>query len=177
MSVLIVTESLFGNTLSIAEAIGGGVAEVCGRAGVRVVHASQAPGELPVDVDLLVVGAPTHTLSMPNAGSRGDAVRRAAESATAPGAQAAPGGVREWIAQVSIPDGVSVATFDTSIHTRIQLGTAARSAARALRRRGARATVGPSFWVTGMEGPLADGELARATAWGRELAQRSVRAS
>jgi hypothetical protein len=65
-----------------------------------------------------------------------------------------------------------VATFDTSIHTRIQLGTAARAAAGALRRRGADTTVGPSFWVTGMEGPLADGELGRATAWGRALAER-----
>ncbi len=75
---------------------------------------------------------------------------------------------------MQIPDAMAVATFDTSIHTRIQLGTAARSAARALRRRGARTTVGPSFWVTGMEGPLADGELARATAWGRTLAEQIV---
>jgi hypothetical protein len=166
MSTLIVTESLFGNTLAIAEAIGGGIAEVGGRGSVRVVHASQAPCELPADLALLVVGAPTHTLSMPNAGSRSDAVRKGA-------VETAPTGVREWIASVAIPDGLPVATFDTSIHTRIQLGTAARAAAKALRRRGADTTVGPSFWVTGMEGPLADGELARATAWGRELAERA----
>lgn len=167
MTALIVTESLFGNTLAIAEAIGGGIAEVRGRGSVRVVHASRAPAELPGDVDLLVVGAPTHTLSMPNAGSRDDAARKGAP-------EPAPAGIREWIQTVQIPEGVGVATFDTSIHTRIQLGTAARAAARALRRRGAQATVGPSFWVTGMEGPLADGELARATRWGRELAQRIV---
>lgn len=167
MSALIVTESLFGNTLAIAEAIAGGIAEVGGRGCVRVVHASQAPGELPADLGLLVVGAPTHTLSMPNAGSRGDAVRK---GAVAP----APTGVREWIAAVAIPDGLPVATFDTSIHTRIQLGTAARAVAKALRRRGADTTVGPSFWVTGMEGPLADGELTRATAWGRQLGQQSL---
>ncbi|PKQ23597.1 MAG: hypothetical protein CVT65_07335 [Actinobacteria bacterium HGW-Actinobacteria-5] len=165
MTALIVTESLFGNTLAIAEAIGSGIAEVRGRGSVRVLHASQAPAALPADVDLLVVGAPTHTLSMPNAGTRDNAARKGAPQPPGPG-------IREWIQTVRIPDGVGVATFDTSIHSRIQLGTAARAAARALRRRGAQASVGPSFWVTGMEGPLADGELARATGWGRTLAER-----
>ncbi|MFT4108972.1 flavodoxin family protein [Propionicimonas sp.] len=167
MSVLIVTESLFGNTLHVAEAIGAGIAEVRGRGSVRVLHASCAPEELPADLDLLVVGAPTHTLSLPDAGTRADAIRRGA-------AADAHAGVREWIDHVTIPDRVSVATFDTSVHSRIQLGTAARAAARALRRRGARTTVGPSFWVTGMEGPLADGELTRATEWGRRLARETL---
>lgn len=167
MTALIVTESLFGNTLAIAEAIGGGIAETIGRASVQVIHASLAPAVLSAEIDLLVVGAPTHTLSMPNAGTRSDAARKGAPSP-------APAGIREWIQTVQIPDAMAVATFDTSIHTRIQLGTAARSAARALRRRGAQTTVGPSFWVTGMEGPLADGELARATAWGRTLAEQIV---
>ena len=163
MTALIVTESLFGNTLAIAEAIGGGIAEVHGQETVRVVHASRAPSELPADVDLLVVGAPTHLLSLPNAGSRHDAQGKGA-------AHVQPTGVREWIESVSIPTGLRVATFDTSIPERIGLGTAAGAAARALRRRGADASVGPSFFVTGMEGPIADGELGRATAWGRELA-------
>ncbi len=163
MTALIVTESLFGYTLAIAEAIGGGIADVHGRETVRVIHASQAPAELPPDVDLLVVGAPTHLLSLPNAGSRCDA-----EGRGAPPAQ--PTGVREWIQIVALPTGLRVATFDTSIPDRIGMGTAAGAAARALRSRGAEATVGPSFFVTGMEGPLADGELGRATAWGRALA-------
>jgi hypothetical protein len=167
MFALIVTESLFGNTLAIAEAVARGIAEVRGHDGVHVVHASEAPLVLPEALDLLVVGAPTHTLSMPNAGTRSDAARKSAVVAT-------PTGVREWIDTVALPHGASVATFDTSIHTRIQLGTAARAAAKALRRRGATVTAGPSFWVTGMEGPLADGELARATAWGRQLAVPTV---
>ena len=163
MTALIVTESLFGNTLAIAQAIGDGIADIHGPQTVRVVHASQAPTEVPPDVDLLVVGAPTHLLSLPNAGSR--------SHAEAKGAPATPvAGVREWIETVAIPAGLRVATFDTSIPDRIGFGTAAGAAARALRSRGAQPTVGPSFFVTGMEGPLADGELGRATAWGRELA-------
>jgi hypothetical protein len=171
MTAWIVTESLFGNTLSIAQAIGAGIAEVRGRAHVRVLHASEAPPDLPGEVDLLVIGAPTHTLSMPNASTRHDAVLRLG----APAGE--PAGVREWLANVAIPDGLRVATFDTSIHHRIQLGTASRAAARTLHRRGVPTTVGPSFWVTGMEGPLADGELPRATAWGRQLAGRAVGAA
>lgn len=168
MTALIVTESLFGNTLAIAEAIGDGIAAVRGRSGVRVIHASQAPAVLPADVDLLVIGAPTHTLSMPNAGTRDDAVRKGAVLSEHTG-------VREWIATVSLSPGLRVATFDTSIPSRLRLGTAARAAAKALRARGASAaTIGPSFWVTGMEGPLADGELGRATAWGRELAEEAA---
>ena len=163
MTVLIVTGSLFGNTLAIAEAIGSGIAEVRGPESVSVVHASRAPFELPTDLDLLVIGAPTHLLSLPNAGSRHDAGGKGA-------APVQSTGVREWIESASIPAGLRVATFDTSIPDRIGLGTAAGAAARALRRRGAEASVGPSFFVTGMEGPLADGELGRATAWGRELA-------
>ncbi|MGV8909445.1 MAG: flavodoxin family protein [Propionicimonas sp.] len=161
---MIVTESLFGNTLAIAEAIGDGIAGVQGAGSVRVLHASEAPPELPPDVDLLVVGAPTHLLSLPNAGSRHDAASRGATLVR-------PTGVREWIDSVAIPPGVRVATFDTSIPSRVGLGTAARAAATALRERGADTTVGPSFFVTGMEGPLADGELGRATAWGRKLAK------
>jgi hypothetical protein len=164
MTALIVTESLFGNTLAIAEAIGDGIAGVHGAGLVRVLHASEAPPELPDDVDLLVVGAPTHLLSLPNAGSRHDAANRGAPLIR-------PTGVREWIESVAIPQGLRIATFDTSIPTRVGMGTAAGAAARALRERGADTTVGPSFFVTGMEGPLADGELGRATAWGRELAR------
>lgn len=167
MTALIVTESLFGNTLAIAEAIAAGVAGVRGRDQVQVVHASQAPARLPAGLDLLVVGAPTHTLSLPNAGSRAHAV-------TSGAAGAAPVGVREWIANVRLPRGLRVATFDTSIPSRVGPGSASRAAAAALRERGAATTVGPSFWVTGMEGPLADGELARATAWGRELAAEAT---
>jgi hypothetical protein len=136
---------------------------VQGAARVRVLHASQAPAELPSDVDLLVVGAPTHLLSLPNAGTRKDAASSGAARVT-------PTGVREWIEVVAIPDGLRVATFDTSIPDRIGLGTAAGAAALVLGNRGADTTVGPSFFVTGMEGPLADGELGRATAWGRALA-------
>ena len=70
MTALIVTESIFGNTLAIATAIGDAMAATLGDGQVKLVHASQAPLQLPTEVRLVVVGAPTHTLSLPNAGTR-----------------------------------------------------------------------------------------------------------
>ena len=174
MSTLIVTESIFGNTLAIAEAIASGITEVTGPGTVTLIHASAAPNTLPEEVDLVIVGAPTHTLALPDAGTRALAASGIAiepEPLTAVPVTTIPTvGVREWIDQVDLSGAVRVATFDTSIPAKRQLGTAARAAAVALRQRGVTTTVGPSFDVTGMEGPLADGELGRATAWGRTLA-------
>jgi flavodoxin len=55
MSSLVVYESMWGNTKTVAEA----VAEGIGR-DVAVVHVADAPVLVPSDVDLLVVGGPTH---------------------------------------------------------------------------------------------------------------------
>jgi hypothetical protein len=49
-------------------------------------------------------------------------------------------------------------------------GAAARGIARRLRRRGYQVVGDESFLVEDAEGPLADGELERARAWGAELA-------
>lgn len=165
MSALIITESLFGNTLAVAEAIARGIGDRLGPGRVRVVHASDAPMELPAGIELIVIGAPTHTLSLPNVGTRAAAIREGGSSSTALG-------IREWIEIARIPDGVAVATFDTAISSRVALGHAAQAATETLAERGVTAQTGPSFWVTGMEGPLADGELRRATEWGLELADR-----
>jgi dienelactone hydrolase len=49
---------------------------------------------------------------------------------------------------------------------------AARGIARRLRRRGYEVIASESFLVEDAEGPLEDGELERARAWGQELAGR-----
>jgi nucleoside-diphosphate-sugar epimerase len=51
-------------------------------------------------------------------------------------------------------------------------GMAARGVARRLRRRGYDVVATESFLVEDAEGPLEDGELERARAWGEELARR-----
>jgi hypothetical protein len=62
------------------------------------------------------------------------------------------------------------ATFDTRVsHPRVP-GSAAKKAAKRLRRVHLRQAADPeTFWVHGLEGPLDDGELDRARDWGRSL--------
>ncbi|HEX5770316.1 MAG TPA: hypothetical protein VFY11_05075, partial [Nocardioidaceae bacterium] len=72
-----------------------------------------------------------------------------------------------------------VATFDTRVaKVRHLPGSAAKSAAKALRKLGYTAVVPPeSFWVADVSGPLLDGELARARAWGEQVAAAAARTS
>ena len=67
--------------------------------------------------------------------------------------------------------GLAVASFDTRIKKRGLPGSAAKSVMRKLVRKGGTAVDGPhSFWVSGTDGPLVDGEIDRAQEWGRSLA-------
>jgi hypothetical protein len=168
MKVLIVHESLFGNTKQVAEAIAEGLRK--GRApgddlSVLVASTDEAPETVPDDVSLLLVGGPTHALSMTRPGTREDAVTQ--------GALSAPKlGVREWIEGAHPRPGLPVVTFDTRVHVRLLPGSAAASAARSLRHHGfLGADRGETFWVEGTEGPLSEGELDRAVAWGQSLAR------
>jgi hypothetical protein len=81
-------------------------------------------------------------------------------------------GLREWINGIPAERHASaLVTFDTRV-TKVRHfpGSAARSAAKAGRKHGF-ATYAPpeSFYVEDISGPLHEGELGRAMAWGREL--------
>jgi|GEM_PF-6336579 len=68
------------------------------------------------------------------------------------------------------------ATFDTRVKERGVPGSAARGAARRLRRLGlSEATRPESFWVTDTRGPLVAGETDRAHAWAETVATRATR--
>lgn len=166
MNVLIVHESLFGNTHQVAEAIAEGLRQ--GRApdadAVGLVHVDDAPTTLD-DVDLLLVGGPTHAFSMTRPQTREDARTK--------GATPAREGVREWIDAVTPRKGLPVVTFDTRIHVKMMPGSAAAAAAKGLRHRGFdRVERGETFWVKDTAGPVVEGELDRARAWGATLATR-----
>jgi hypothetical protein len=162
MRALVVVESWFGNTRAVAEAVADGLG------GAEVCDVGSAPARVEADVALLVVGGPTHAFGMTRAQTRAEAVRSGA-----PGS-AATCGLRDWLSTLEAPRGLAVATFDTRVEKVRRLpGSAARSAARVLRRRGQCVVARPrSFYVTGTPGPLLDGELERARAWGADLATR-----
>lgn len=160
MHGLLVFESLWGNTEQIAREIAAGVG-----AEVDVIEAASAPDRLAPDIDLLIVGGPTHAFSMSTAATR--------DSARQQGAPAIPArGIREWIEALQSPDrAVPVATFDTRVTTPRLPGSAAKKAMKRLVALGYRPAIKPeTFRVHGYGGPIADGELERARRWGEELA-------
>jgi hypothetical protein len=169
MKALVMYESMFGNSERVARAVAEGLAE---HVEVVVRDVTSSPGgEVPVGTDLLVVGGPTHAFSMSRPGTREDAIRQGA------GQGLATRGLREWLDGLD-PDlhGLAAATFDTRV-TRVRRlpGSAARSAARVLRRRGVRMLVLPeSFFVDDVAGPLSPDEITRARAWGERLAAQLV---
>lgn len=166
MIALIVAESCFGNTAEISHAIASGFGQSDAEHSVTVATPSEVGTAVAADLDLLLVGAPTHNLSMPKASTRAQA--------TAKGAVGPVGiGVREWIETLEARPGLRVVTFDTSVKSGFAPSSASKSAARALKKRGfAGIERGESFWVSGLAGPLLDGEAHRAAAWGAKLAAK-----
>lgn len=165
MSALVVVESMFGNSLAVAEAITEGLqAEGVEVALTRV---ADAPTTVPDDVTLLLVGGPTHAFSMTRKNTRADAIRQGATE----GQEGT--GIREWIDRAAPRADLPVLTFDTRVQVKFVPGSAAKSAASHLHHQGfKRAKRGETFFVEGTPGPLADGELERAREWGRALARR-----
>jgi hypothetical protein len=164
---LVVYESMFGNTRAVAESVSRGLAA---RMTVDLREVGAAPDEIDDSIDLVVAGGPTHAFSMSRPNTRRSAVDQADGPLVSPGR-----GLREWI-DTAGPTlrGRAVATFDTKISKAYLPGSAARSAHKRLRRLGCR-PVAPAenFIVLGTAGPIADGELDRATRWGEHLATRA----
>jgi hypothetical protein len=162
MRALVVHESMFGNTEVVAEAIGAGLAAE--GIEVDVVPVRDAPVGLE-DIDLLVVGGPTHAFSMSRPATRADAEAKGADHDAAEGV-----GLREWIDRIQPVPRVAVAVFDTKVRHPHLPGSAARAARKHLRSHGFKAVDPPTtFWVDGMAGPLLDGEEERARAWAADL--------
>ena len=164
MKALVVYESMWGNTRQVAEA----VAEGLGNATLSEVH-EVADADL-ADLDLLVVGGPTHAFSMTRPKTRHDALERGATAGTE------DRGLREWLAELPKDLRAPVATFDTRAkQVRGLPGSAAKSAGREVRRHHhGRVVDSASFYVEDMQGPLSDGELARARSWGHDLLSHVV---
>ncbi|HEY7488457.1 MAG TPA: flavodoxin domain-containing protein [Streptosporangiaceae bacterium] len=164
MRVLVVYESMFGNTQQIAKAIAKGLASY---GQVDIVEVGDASTVEPRNGhDLLVVGGPTHGLGLSRPGTREAAANQAAN-----GVVSRRIGLREWLEVAETPRQVPTATFDTRLDKpRWLVGSAARGVAKRLRRYGGRLVVAPeSFLVKGTPGPLRDGEVERARRWGAAL--------
>jgi hypothetical protein len=162
MRTLVVFESMFGNTQEIATAVADGLSS---HLSVDVVEVGAASTGIGDDVELLVVGGPTHAFGLSRPGTRQSAAEQAGEDLVSAGI-----GLREWLAAVPRGSGRVAAAFDTRVKKPGLPGSAARAAGKRLRRLGYHLVVRPaSFYVAGTPGPLLPGERERARTWGEKL--------
>jgi hypothetical protein len=170
MRAMVLYESMFGNTRTIAEAIGEGLRATYDTDIRQVGTVSRKDLD---QVDLIVAGGPTHAWGMSRPSTRAGARKQAGVpgSGLTLEAGATGPGLRELFADVT---GLraDAAAFDTRIDKSPKVtGRASRKIARMLRRRGCRLVAGPeSFLVSGKPTVLVPGEEVRARGWGAHLA-------
>ncbi len=163
MRALVVYESMFGNTRAIAHAVAKGLERWIA---TDVTEVGAAPTSIDEKIAMLIVGGPTHAFGLSRESTRRDAANRTTNVLVS-----SSDGVREWLGTVVCTrDGVPAAAFDTRLNKPWLPGSAARAAHKRLRRQGYRMLTSPeSFLVADTAGPLVDGELDRAEAWGEQL--------
>lgn len=161
---MVVYESMFGNTESVAKAIATGL----GRwVFVETFEVTEAPTHTE-GFDMVVVGGPTHQFGLSRTASRSDLAKKG--PITSRGI-----GLRDWLAALEVRPRTKLAVAFTTVVDKPQwlqrVGTAVGPLERRLVRLGLRlAAPAARFSVQGMRGPLIDGELARAQRWGDRLA-------
>jgi hypothetical protein len=163
--VLVVYESMYGKTRTVATDIASGLSAAHE---VTLVPVTRASRVLVAGTDLIVVGAPTHRHGMPTIGSR----RMAAQTAREPDSgltmdpDADGPGLRAWLEALNA-ESVLAAAFDTRLSGLPALtGRASRPIARVLTRRGCRVLLAPESFLVSGQNTLLDGEAARASSWG-----------
>ena len=169
MRALVVYESMFGSTHLIAEAIAEGLRT---EADVQVSRVGDAP-KMVDDVELLVVGGPTHAWGMSRPSTRKGAPlhiqRPDSTLALEPGADVGSG-VREWLVTAELAR-IKAAAFDTRIEGPVVLtGRASKGIGRRLSRRGLTLVASPESFLVDKKSHLLPGELERARAWGARVA-------
>ncbi|HTX80425.1 MAG TPA: flavodoxin family protein [Longilinea sp.] len=159
MKVLVIYDSVFGNTEKIAQAIGAALVSL-GSVGVIRVSDVQ-PGQMD-GVGLMLVGSPTRGFRPTDA-------------------------IKNFLLNLPADKlaGVKVAAFDTRIPTgNIKSpilrtfvkwgGYADKPIAEAMVKHGGSLLLPPEgFFVKDSEGPLVEGELERASTWARQAAEAS----
>ena len=155
MKVLIVYDSVFGNTEQIAQAIGNSLGS---KENVEILRVSEVKPEQLIGLELLIVGSPTRVFKPTKA-------------------------IMNFLNKIplNVLKGVKVAAFDTRISTAdvnsrllnilVKLfGYAAKPIAYKLEKKGGSLIIPPEgFFVKDSEGPLKDGELERAADWAKSI--------
>lgn len=147
MKAIVIYDSLYGNTEQIAKAIGGGIGGE-----VKVVKVGEANVTEMGSYDLIVIGSPTQ-------GGRQTPATRA---------------FLDKIPTDTLKN-KKVASFDTRGKTWFVkiFGWAANRIADALQNKGGNLVApGEGFFVKATKGPLVEGEIERAAAWAKGIAEK-----
>lgn len=156
MKILIIYDSVFGNTEKIAQAIG---AALVSRGEVKALRVGDVTPEQLMGLNILIIGSPTQRFRP----------------------TAAINQLLKGIAKNSLK-GVKVATFDTRLTMRniertpilaffVRIfGYAAKPISVRLKKKGGELILPPEgFFVEGMKGPPKEGELERAVVWAKQI--------
>lgn len=155
MKNLIIYDSYFENTEKIAKAVHNAFPQ---DKGCDIHKVSDWNGDLPDDLEILIVGSPTRQFSSTKA-------------------------IQDFLKGIPSKrlEKVNVASFDTRIKLdtikssalRFMVdkgGYAAKTIARKLKNKGGKLLAPPEgFLVTGEQGPLLEGEIERAKSWAKAL--------
>jgi len=144
MKALVVYDSVAGNTEKVAQAIAAGLAS-----GAKAVRTGSPESRDLAKLSLLVIGSPTY------GGRPTDTVQKYLDGLPAADVKK-----------------LRVAAFDTRLKAPFAriFGYAADRMAAWFKEKGSQESGSPTgFLVKGRSGPLLDGELERATSWGRQL--------
>jgi len=164
MKAIVVYESLWGNTAAIARAIAEGVGPEA-QALSTAEATAEATAAAIADADLIVAGAPVIAFRLPSERMRESIRTNPTYSSKPPDLLHPP--MRSWLAALPRGKGCAAA-FETRFWW--SPGGATSAIARGLERAGYRIVAKRQrFIVKGTYGPLRDGELERARAWGGEL--------
>ncbi|WP_210505723.1 hypothetical protein [Naasia sp. SYSU D00057] len=176
LKILIVYESMFGSTRSVAEAVERGARSVVGnRVAVALRRVGDVQPEEVSDVDVLVVGAPTHAHSLSRPESRAEAAKWARDPARQLTLEpdAREEGIREFLATLHPTDAAFVA-FDTRVDApELFTGSAARAIRKRLLKKGLEPLLPSESFLVTTEGRLVDGEDTRAEHLGRALVEEA----
>ncbi len=161
MYAIVVYESFWGNTAAVARAIAEGLGE-----GARALATDEATDDVVRAADLIVAGAPVIAFNLANDKMRAGLIDD--DKAPRPADLAHPS-MRSWLEALPRGRGRSAA-FETRIWWSPRGATSAIE--QRLERAGyPRLTKARKFVVSGTYGPLREGELEAARAWGTELAE------
>jgi len=171
MRALVVYESMYGNTHLVADVVAATLRDEAGADAVAV-PVSAADASALHDVDLIVVGGPTHVHGMTRPSTRKAAVEAAAKPDSGLDVERDAGeGLREWFDGVG-PLPKAAAAFDTRIKGPAALtGRASKGISKRFREHGCEVILEPESFVVSKENHLLPDELAHARGWARRLAK------